>query len=55
MTPGGTFIDANTADIQTIQPFLPKTKTHSAVVSLVFDGLVGGDVRTGQTGPNRSG
>jgi peptide/nickel transport system substrate-binding protein len=50
-TPGGTFIDANTGDIQTIHPLLADDEGSLAVVSLLYDGLVGGDVRTGGPAP----
>jgi ABC-type transport system substrate-binding protein len=50
-TPGGTFIDSNTADIQTMHPFLAEEETSIAVVGLVFEQLVGGDVRNGQPAP----
>ena len=50
-TPGGTFIDANTSDIQTVHPFLAEEQASLAVVGLLYDTLVGGDVRTGQPAP----
>jgi peptide/nickel transport system substrate-binding protein len=50
-TPGGTFIDSNTADIQTVHPFLVEELVSSSIASLMFDQLVGGDVRTGQPAP----
>ena len=50
-TPGGTFIDSNTADIQTMHPFLAEEEVSIGVVGLVFEQLVGGDVRTGQPAP----
>jgi peptide/nickel transport system substrate-binding protein len=50
-TPGGTFLDANTGDIQTIQPLLADDEDSLAVVGLLYDGLVGGDVRTGAPAP----
>ena len=50
-TPGGTFIDSATADIQTMHPFLAEEETSYNVVSLVYEGLVGGDPRTGQIAP----
>jgi peptide/nickel transport system substrate-binding protein len=51
VTPGGTFLDANTGDIQTIHPLLADDEDSLAVVSLLYDGLVGGDVRTGGPAP----
>jgi peptide/nickel transport system substrate-binding protein len=50
-TPGGTFLDANTGDIQTIHPLLADDEDSLAVVGLLYDGLVGGDVRTGGPAP----
>src|SRR5215213_3611852 len=50
-TPGGAFIDSNTADIQTVHPFLAEEDTSISVVGLVYEGLVGGDVRSGQIAP----
>ena len=50
-TPGGTFIDSATADIQTVHPFLAEEETSISVASLMFEQLVGGDVRTGQPAP----
>jgi peptide/nickel transport system substrate-binding protein len=50
-TPGGTLIDSATADIQTMHPFLAEEETSLAVVGLVYEGLVGGDPRTGQIAP----
>jgi peptide/nickel transport system substrate-binding protein len=50
-TPGGTFIDSNTADIQTMHPFLVEEEATSRVVGLVYEPLVGGDPRTGLIAP----
>src|SRR5687767_2622140 len=50
-TPGGTFIDSNIADIQTMHPFLAEEEVSIGVVGLVFEQLIGGDVRTGQPAP----
>lgn len=50
-TPGGTFVDSNTADIQTIQPFLAEENASINVAQLIFEGLTGGDPRTGQISP----
>ena len=50
-TPGGTFVDASIADIQTVQPFLAEEITTSAVVGLIYEPLIGGDPRTGQVAP----
>lgn len=50
-TPGGTFIDSNTADIQTLQPFLAEEAATIGIVGLIYEGLTGGDPRTGQPAP----
>lgn len=50
-TPGGTFIDSVTSDIQTVHPFLAEESASLTVVGLIYDTLVGGDVRTGQIVP----
>jgi peptide/nickel transport system substrate-binding protein len=50
-TSGGTFIDANTGDVQTIQPLLAEDEDSLGIASLLFDSLVGGDIRTGQPAP----
>src|SRR5215216_2655619 len=52
-TLGGTFIDSNTADIQTVHPFLAEEDASIDVVGLVYEGLVGGDPRSGQIAPNQ--
>jgi ABC-type transport system substrate-binding protein len=53
MTPGGAFLDASTGDIRTIHPLLADDEDSLAVVSLLYDGLVSSDVRTGE--PARTG
>ena len=50
-TPGGTFIDSNVNDIQTIHPLLADDGPSLSVVGLLYDALIGGDVRTGQPAP----
>src|SRR5215208_184313 len=50
-TPGGTFIDSEVTDIQTIHPLLADDGPSLSVVSLLYDSLIGGDVRTGQPAP----
>jgi peptide/nickel transport system substrate-binding protein len=50
-TPGGTFIDSNTADIQTVHPFLAEEAASLGIVGLIYEQLVGGDVRNGQPAP----
>jgi peptide/nickel transport system substrate-binding protein len=52
VTPGGTFIDENTGDIQTIHPLLAEDRDSVEVVGMLYDQLVGGDVRTGEPAPN---
>src|SRR4051794_13715802 len=51
-TPGGSFIDSNTADIQTVRPFLAEEQVSIGIVGLIYETLTGGDVRTGQPAPN---
>jgi peptide/nickel transport system substrate-binding protein len=50
--PGGTFLDSNTADIQTVMPFLADENASLGIVGLIFDTITGGDPRTGQPAPN---
>src|SRR5215216_830269 len=50
-TPGGTFIDSNINDIQTIHPLLADDASSLGVVGMLYDQLVGGDIRTGGPGP----
>ncbi|HEX2282227.1 MAG TPA: hypothetical protein VHG52_10765, partial [Thermomicrobiales bacterium] len=50
-TPGGTFVDSNTADIQTVQPFLVEETASSTIAGLIYEGLTGGDPRSGQPSP----
>jgi peptide/nickel transport system substrate-binding protein len=50
-TPGGTFVDSNVTDIQTIHPLIADDGPSLGVVGLLYDQLVGGDVRTGQPAP----
>jgi peptide/nickel transport system substrate-binding protein len=51
-TPGGTYIDANVTDIQTIHPLLADDASSLAVVGRIYDQLVGGDIRSGAPAPN---
>ncbi len=51
-TPGGTFIDSNVNDVQTIHPLLADDAASLSVVGKLYDQLVGGDVRTGGPAPN---
>jgi peptide/nickel transport system substrate-binding protein len=51
-TPGGTLVDSNIADIQSVQPFLAEESATVAIASLIFDGLTGGDPRSGQPSPS---
>ena len=50
-TPGGTFIDSNTADIQSMHPFLAEEAATSGIISLVYEPLVGSDPRSGLIAP----
>ena len=50
-TPGGTFIDSNVNDIQTIHPMIADDGASSGAAGLIYDGLIGGDVRSGQPSP----
>jgi peptide/nickel transport system substrate-binding protein len=51
-TPGGWFIDSNVNDIQTIHPLLADDADSLGVVGMLYDQLVGSDVRTGGPAPN---
>lgn len=51
-TPGGIYIGSSTSDPQTIHPLLADDGTSLSMVGLLYDQLVGGDVRTGQPAPN---
>ena len=50
-TPGGVFIDADVGDIQTMNPLLAEDDVTLPVIALVYEGLIGTDVRTGQPAP----
>jgi len=50
-TPGGIFLDSSTSDIATLHPFLAEDSVSWSIVGLIYDPLVGGDVRTGQLAP----
>lgn len=50
-TPGGTLIESNIADIQTVMPFLVEEDASSTIASLIFEPLIGGSVETGQPSP----
>jgi peptide/nickel transport system substrate-binding protein len=50
-TSGGTFVDSNVNDIQTIHPLIADDGDSLGVVSMLYDSLVGGDIRTGQPAP----
>ena len=50
-TPGGVFIDSTVSDIQTVHPFLAEEETSLGIVGLIYEQLIGGDVRTGQPAP----
>src|SRR5215213_9479317 len=51
VTPGGTFVDASVADIQSLHPLLVDEFTSVKIASLLFESLVGNDIRTGQPAP----
>jgi peptide/nickel transport system substrate-binding protein len=50
--PGGTFIDSNVNDIETIHPLLAEDAASLSIVTKLYDQLVGGDIRTGGPAPN---
>jgi peptide/nickel transport system substrate-binding protein len=50
-TLGGSFIDSNVTDIQTIHPLIADDGASLGTVGLMYDGLFGSDVRTGQPAP----
>jgi peptide/nickel transport system substrate-binding protein len=50
-TPGGTFVDSNIADIQTVQPFLAEEGASIGIANLVFEGLISSDPSSGQPAP----
>ena len=47
-TPGGTFIGSYTSDIQTVHPFLVEEEASIDIANLLFEQLIGSDVRNGQ-------
>ena len=51
-TPGGSFIDSNVNDIQTIHPLLAEDGASLSIVGRIYDQLKGGDVRNGGPAPN---
>ncbi len=51
-TPGGIYIDSNVNDIQTIHPLLADDAASLGVVSMIYNQLTGGDIRTGGPAPN---
>ena len=51
-TPGGAFVGANLGDIQTLHPLLAEDEYSLNLVWMVYDGLIGRDVRTGAPAPN---
>src|SRR5918995_1252508 len=50
-TPGGTFLDASIGDIQSLHPLLVDEFTSVKVANLLFESLIGNDIRTGQPAP----
>ncbi|MFT4038579.1 MAG: ABC transporter substrate-binding protein [Thermomicrobiales bacterium] len=51
-TTGGSFVDSNVNDINTIHPLFADDADSLGIVGLVYDGLIGGDPRTGGPAPN---
>jgi peptide/nickel transport system substrate-binding protein len=51
VTPGGTFVDASIGDIQSLHPLLVDEFTSVKVANLLFESLIGNDVRNGQPAP----
>jgi peptide/nickel transport system substrate-binding protein len=50
-TPGGTFLDSSIGDIQSLHPLLVDEATSVKVANLLFESLVGNDIRNGQPAP----
>ena len=50
-TPGGTFLDASIGDIQSLHPLLVDESTSVKIANLLFESLIGNDIRTGQPAP----
>jgi peptide/nickel transport system substrate-binding protein len=50
-TPGGEFVDSNVNDIKTIHPLLADDADSLGTAGLIYDGLFGTDIRTGQPAP----
>jgi peptide/nickel transport system substrate-binding protein len=50
-TPGGVFVDSSISDIQSLHPFLAEEETTVGVIQLIYEPLVGGDLRTGLIAP----
>jgi peptide/nickel transport system substrate-binding protein len=51
VTPGGTFLDASVGDIQSLHPLLVDEATSVKIANLLFESLVGNDIRNGQPAP----
>ena len=51
-TPGDSFIDSTVTDLQTIHPLLADDADSLGIVGMLYDSLVGSDVRTGGPAPN---
>ncbi|MGH2558107.1 MAG: ABC transporter substrate-binding protein [Thermomicrobiales bacterium] len=47
----GTFVQGGVGDLQSLNPFLAEEETSINITGLIFEGLVGGDPRTGQPAP----
>jgi peptide/nickel transport system substrate-binding protein len=50
-TTGGTFLDSSIGDIQSLHPLLVDEFTSVKIVNLLFESLIGNDVRNGQPAP----
>ena len=50
-TPGGTFLDSSVGDVQSLHPLLVDEFTSVKVANLLFESLIGSDIRTGQPAP----
>jgi peptide/nickel transport system substrate-binding protein len=50
-TPGGTFVDSNVNDVKTIHPLLADDADSLGTAGLIYDGLFGTDIRSGEPAP----
>jgi peptide/nickel transport system substrate-binding protein len=51
-TPGGTFLDASIGDIQSLHPHFVDESTSVKIANLLFESLIGNDIRNGQPAPS---